>query len=139
MAKKYMSQSIYDAAVSMIGFLHDKNHIPVEDLISKLRVTYDNDIIDDGVWDDIAVISIKYLFYVEGYFSKKQQNSLSYYDKEQKMLNFLEDYKEYCLAYRSDGKKKGFFSGMRFMKSEKIDNKDENFFKRTEKFLEKNF
>ena len=134
-----MSQSIYDAAVSMIGFLHDKNHIPVEDLISKLRVTYDNDIIDDGVWDDIAVISIKYLFYVEGYFSKKQQNSLSYYDKEQKMLNFLEDYKEYCLAYRSDGKKKGFFSGMRFMKSEKIDNKDENFFKRTEKFLEKNF
>ena len=139
MPKKYMSQSIYDSAVSTIGFLHDRNHIPVEDLITKLRVTYDDSIIDDGVWDDIAAITIKYLFYADEYFKKKQENSLSYYDREQKMLNFFEDYKEYCLAYRSDGKKKGFFSGIIFMKSEKIDNKEENFFKRTEKFLEQKF
>ena len=139
MPKKYMSQSIYDSAVSTIGFLHDRNHIPVEDLITKLRVTYDDSIIDDGVWDDIAAITIKYLFYADGYFKKKQENSLSYYDREKKMLNFFEDYKEHCLAYRSDGKKKGFFSGIIFMKSEKIDNKEENFFKRTEKFLEQKF
>ena len=111
----------------------------IEDLITKIRVTYDDSIIDDGVWDDIAAITIKYLFYADEYFKKKQENSLSYYDREQKMLNFFEDYKEHCLAYRSDGKKKGFFSGIIFMKSEKIDNKEENFFKRTEKFLEQKF
>ena len=80
-----------------------------------------------------------YLSYIDEYFEKKENETINYTNTKNKKIGFLNDYKEYCMAYRSDGKKKGFFSGMRFMKSEKIDHKEENFFKRTEKYLEKKF
>ena len=50
MAKKYMSQDIYDAGVSTIGYLHSENLMSISEAIIKLKHDhYEPYIIDDGV------------------------------------------------------------------------------------------
>lgn len=140
-----MSQSIYDAAVACVGYLHIKNELPISDLIHNLSNKYYKDsIIDDGVWEEIGETVVDYLSFVDEQAYKKEmegmieEKKISLENIANTKLNFLHDYYEYCMKYRSDGKKKGWFSGMVFMKSEKIPNKDKKFVLRTEKYLKEN-
>ena len=62
MGKKYMDQTIFDSAVSSVGFLHTKHEIPISELVYELsNGLYKDSIIDDGVWDEIELTAKKYL------------------------------------------------------------------------------
>ena len=66
MVKKYMSQDIYDAGVSTIGYLHNKNLMSISEAIIKLRNDhYEPYIIDDGVWEEMSNTVEDYLSYID--------------------------------------------------------------------------
>lgn len=145
MGKKYIDQGLFDVSVTQAINLNRKTGHDISFVVAEAKKNYEW-VIDDGVWLEIEDTANEIAKFYEDRFDYLMKTSKEFRDensepghdgrpaKEWMLDIFWHDISKIFMETQPNGKKKSFFNGHWFMKSEKILNKKQECIKRIKSY-----